>query len=363
MGCDTGIAAPGRQDMVYRVATIVLAVLLLSSLAFMTACCSSGPEEEYPYGTPQFEFPTDEGAHPDSAVEWWYLNALLEDAQGREYTAMAAYFTPPLKIVSISDLEAETFHQYHSMFPLISSYMPDYAVGELDLRWHDSDHWYRTEPEALSYRIEANGTDVGFSLDLHSEKPPLPVGGDGLVEWSDESSYYYSLTRLQAEGQIWMAGETIDVEGIGWMDHQWMDGLRQGGWDWFSVQLDSDTEIIFWRIVNPDESVESLDMTLMFSDGSIYHTKDISLESLETWVSPDTGEEYGIRWRLREDGQDLDLELEARYPEQEIRLFESTPQIAWQFWEGGMRVSGEMGGEEVSGNGYAELVRFPSIGE
>ena len=36
---------------------------------------------------------------------------------------------------------------------------------------------------------------------------------------------------------------------------------------------------------------------------------------------------------------------------------------AWQFWEGSMRVSGEMDGEEVSGNGYAELVRFPSIGE
>jgi len=28
------------------------------------------------------------------------------------------------------------------------------------------------------------------------------VGGDGLIDWTEGSTYYYSLTRLQVDGQI-----------------------------------------------------------------------------------------------------------------------------------------------------------------
>jgi len=349
------------RQMTYRILILLVIICIIITGAFISGC--SEDEESSPYGTPVFSFPEDEGAHRDFSAEWWYLNASLTDSEGHEYGAMAAYFNPELRIISISDLDTETFYRDVSGMGPLSSYMPDYTVGELDLRWRDSaDRWYRTDSDTLSYHIAAYGDEISLDLEYTSGKPPLPVGGNGLVEWTDGSTYYYSLTRLQVEGQIEIEDELIDVEGIGWMDHQWMDSLLNLGWDWFSVQLEDNTEIILWQLVGKDETPGSLDMTVMFPDNSVYYTRDFSLERLESWTSPESGSEYGILWRVREDTLDLDLEIKARYPEHEIRVTEHVPAIDFDFWEGMTTVSGSMGGEQVSGTGYAELVRPPRIG-
>jgi len=313
---------------------------------------------ESSYGPSQVHFPEDEGAHPQFSVEWWYLNSTLMDSEGREYTAMVSYFRPALKILSICDLEAGAFYQEVPSMEEILNASPDYAVGYLDLRWDDYDRWYR-DPDSFSYHLEATDTDIGLNLDLVSEKPPLMVGGDGLIEWTEVSTYYYSLTRLQVEGEIELAGKTIDVWGIGWMDHQWMGSMAGRGWDWFSVQLDNDTEIILWQIVNPDGSIHSRDLTMMVLDGSLYHTVDLEMEMMKSWVSPETGHEYGTLWRVREETPDLNLEISARHAEQEIRVFEDFEPMDLDFWEGGTTVSGHLDGGPVFGVGYAELVPPP----
>jgi len=336
----------------YRLVSPVLAI------AFAAVCLFSGCASE-PYGPPQVHFPEDEGSHPGSLVEWWYGNFNVVDSEGNEYGAMVAYFRPALKIIAVSDFDGGTFN--HEVFapspfggPGQAVYSPEYAEGSLDLRWDERDRWYRTDTEEYSYLLESRGDEIGFSFDILSQKPPLLVGGDGFTEWIEGGSYYYSLTRLAAEGQIEIEGETIDVEGIGWMDHQWMDTFGEGGWDWFSVQLDNSTELVFWQVTGPDGSPEYFDLTLMRDDRSVYHTESLELEKLETWVSSDSGNEYGVRWMVREENEDIELEITARNPEQEILM----PGAGWAVWEGGTTVSGSLGGEEVSGLGYAELVKF-----
>ncbi|MFC1924560.1 lipocalin family protein [Chloroflexota bacterium] len=340
-------------------ALVILFIIAL--LASLSSSCSD-TEENQSYGPPQVTFPEDEGSHSESLVEWWYLNATLHDAQGKEYTAMVAYFTPPMRIISISDLETGTFYHDAPLFSEMFSTTSSYAEGGLDLRWGETDLWYRTNSDSFSYRLKAEGETIGLDFEIISEKAPLMVGGDGLVEWTEGSTYYYSLTRLQVEGQIEFAGRTVDVEGTGWMDHQWMGGeALQRGWDWFSIQLDDNTDIICWQIISGDGSVQSRDLTMMFSDESIYHTVDLDIEKVSTWTSPETGEIYGTAWRITEAGQGLDLEITTRYNEQEILMFSDLPEMAWQFWEGGLTVSGEMDGSDVSGSGYAELV--PMLGQ
>ena len=342
--------------MKHRIIALLLAALVALAGTLQLSCADKEEEPES-YGPPQVQFPQDEGAHPEFGVEWWYLNALLTDQEGRKYTAMVAYFRPTLRIISISDLETGTFYQEVPSLWEILHTTPNFAEGVLDLRWNESDRWYRTDQDSLSYQLTTEAEDIGFSLSLSSEKPHLLVGGDGLIEWTEGDTYYYSLTRLHAEGTIDLEGETIDVEGIAWMDHQWMESMAERGWNWFSVQLDDGTDIIFWEIVNPDGSVISRDMTIMFQDESIYHTTDIDTEIADRWVSPETGEEYGVVWQVREENHDLDLEIRARHAEQEILMFKGEqPDMAWQFWEGATTVTGQLEGENVSGTGYAELV-------
>jgi len=306
------------------------------------------------FGPPKIHFPQDEGAHPEFLAEWWYGHFSLTDSGGREYGAMVGYFNVGLKILAISDLEAE--HLYH----VVSGSALHYAEGFFELRWGGRDHWFRSDPDSFSYHLESYGPEIGLNLALVSEKPPLLSCGNGLIRWTGGRSYYYSLSRLRAKGQIELSGRTIDVEGVGWMDHQWMESMAEKGWDWFSIQLDNDTEIIFWQIVNPDESLKSRDLTIMFPDNSVDHTRDVLLERMASWVSPESGREYGVLWRVREETHDLDLEIRARYAQQEIRMFEALSVPTFPFWEGNMTVSGRLGGEAVSGTGYAEIVRPPS---
>ncbi len=341
----------------------ILALCLIVSVTLLTAlslACGNADEGADTYGPPQVHFPVDEGAHPSATVEWWYLNATLHDSDGGEYTAMAAYFRPTLRILSISDLDSETFYQDVPGLWELTHTTPDYAEGMLDLQWNETDRWYRVTLDPPVYHLKAAGGDIGLDLDIVSEKAPLMVGGDGLIEWTEGSTYYYSLTRLAINGQIESAGKTVDVEGIGWMDHQWMDETSEKGWDWFSIQLDDSTDIICWQIVDAAGAIDSRDLTMMFPDGSIYHTTDLDLEKTDSWTSPETGIDYGLGWRVQEERHDLDLEIRARFSQQEIILFPDQPGISWQFWEGGTTVSGQLDGETVSGIGYAELV--PKMG-
>ncbi len=301
---------------------------------------------------PRVRFPRDEGAHPGFLTEWWYGHFTLADRNGREYGAMVAYFNVGLKILMVYDLEAEQFHHFISASALHG------AKGKLDLHWH-RDHLVRTDPESFSYSLKSYGRDFGIDLSLESEKPPLPGCGDGVIKWSGGEAYYYSFTRMKAKGRINLSGEEIQVGGIGWMDHQWMTYLGKGGWDWFAVQLDNGKELVFWHIVNPDESVKSKDLTIMFADHSVYHTQDFTLEKMESWVSPQTGRKYGILWRVREARHGLELVVKAMHARQEIRLFESMSVPVFPFWEGRTVVSGVLDGEAVCGKGYTEQVRLP----
>jgi len=310
-------------------------------------------EKSLPIGSPRIHFPQDEGIHSDALIEWWYGNFSLADSKCREYEAMTAYFAPGLKIVGLLDLEEQHFEQE------ISFSFREIAQGMLNLRWGDSDHWFRSDPNTTSYRLESCSNNIGLDLDISSIKPPLLVGGDGLVEWTEDNSYYYSLTRLQVEGQIELSGRKIEVKGTGWMDHQWMNAMGEPNWDWFCAQLDDDTDIIFWQIINPDETVKSRDITIMSADDSIYHGHDITLEKLDSWVSSRSGNKYGTFWRVNEKARGLDLEIRAKYLEQEIRMFDVLPASNFAFWEGSTTISGYLDGKTVNGTGYAELLRAP----
>jgi predicted secreted hydrolase len=303
-------------------------------------------------GTTKICFPRDEGAHPAFPAEWCYGHFSLVDSGGKEYGAMVAYFTFGLKILSISDLATGRFHNF------VSGSALHYVEGKFDLRW-GRDHWFRTDLNSFSYKLQSYGAGLGLDIALVSEKPPLPGSGGGVSKWTGGDSYYYSLTRLKAKGQLELQGQKLDVEGIGWMDHMWINSLGQGGWDWFAVQLDNSTELVFWRIVNPDESVKSYDLTIMMPDNSVHHTHEIVLERLDSWVSPQSGKEYGVVWRVREKARGLDLVLRARRAQQEIRMFESLSVPTFHFWEGRTTVSGYLEGQAVSGIGYSEQVRLP----
>ena len=70
-----------------------------------------------------------------------------------------------------------------------------------------------------------------------------------------QASHYYSLPRLATRGTLWVDGARLTVSGTSWMDHEFGSGDlgdEQVGWDWFSVQLDNRSELMFYRLRRTD---------------------------------------------------------------------------------------------------------------
>ena len=138
------------------------------------------------------------------------------------------------------------------------------------------------------------------------------------------------------------------------MDHQWADtSYSKDKWDWFSIQLDNDTELVC--CVYDDGKVKTYFADISFPDNQQAHYQDLEIiPSKECWVSPKSKAAYPLGWKIRIPALKIDLELTARIEDQEM-LFGSI-----NYFEGPLHVEGHFNRKKVKGVGFMELVGYPS---
>jgi predicted secreted hydrolase len=175
---------------------------------------------------------------------------------------------------------------------------------------------------------------------------------------SDRGRLRYSYTRLHLSGTIRDNGAAKRVSGIGWMDHQWGElQTARVGWDWFSVQLDDGSDIMF-SVVRDDAGSTFLRYgTYMSPEGSMLPiaSEDVEIDSLETWRSPTTGIQYPVNWGMVIRSLGLSIQLTPVIFNAEFHTFDrNTP----PYWEGEVSVEGHRHGAPIAGLGYVELVGY-----
>jgi predicted secreted hydrolase len=211
-------------------------------------------------------------------------------------------------------------------------------------------------------KIQAAQNGISIDLDLQNTKPVVLHGDWGLSQKGAEpgnASYYYSLTRMIAGGQIIVNDDTFKVTGLAWLDREWSTralGKDQGGWDWFSLQLDNGREIMYYQIRKRDGQLDKYSSgTLIQMNGASRHlnSEDISIEVLAYWISP-RGGKYPSQWRLEIPSEKLNLEITPYLQEQELNF-------AIRYWEGAVKSEGLSNGEKIQGNGYVELTGYGDL--
>jgi predicted secreted hydrolase len=322
-------------------------------------------------GYKPIKFPEDESAH-SSITEWWYFNGHLKDAHGHEYSFMDCLFKVDAKRVNIPFL---------SKIPLTTSYFSHSLVTDIE---HKS-FCHRIAPFSIvsddsfskplvyinyinpeikngyincviekinesTYHIKNEDID----LRLASVKRPLLEGGSGFLDFNSKSTYYYSLTNLKTEGRIRINNKWIDITGKSWMDHQWADiGYSKNRWDWFSVQLENDTEIVC--CMYDDGKVKTYFADISYADSHQEHYKEIEIiPSANHWKSPKSKAVYPLSWTIKIPAKNIELSLATKIDNQEM-LFGSI-----NYWEGPLQVDGYSDGKKVEGVGFMELVGYSS---
>lgn len=343
-----------------------------------------------------FEFPPDHGPHPEFRHEWWYFTGHLEAAGGERFGFELTFFRFALAPFgdAFASARAEggtarsawrTQQLYAAHFAVADlgrkefRYAERFVRGALGLAGAQSaplrvwlEDWSLEEAADSAWRLHAGSPEYVLDLELRALLAPVLNGDRGLSRKSaatGAASYYYSIPRLAAHGTLERARaasghdasgearrEALEVRGLAWLDREWGSGALgadQAGWDWFALQLDDGSSLMFYQLRRRDGTIDPASAGTWVSQGGEARPLErdaVSIETLGFWDSP-RGGRYPARWRLRVPSLGLDLEVRPLLADQELA---TTP----RYWEGAVSATGTSAGRRTAARGYVELVGY-----
>jgi predicted secreted hydrolase len=344
-------------------------VLLAALVWFVTSFQPALPGYE-------FAFPRDHGSHDEYKTEWWYYTGHLTADDGKRYGFELTFFRVgvdratgngqqatnwtlrnlSLAHFAVTDVAAKDF-RYYEKFNRSSPFTANAAADKLEVF---NEGWRATTLADGSWHLVAAGGRDSIDLVLTSRKPPAINGENGVsvkAQGAGFASHYYSLTRLEVRGSI----NGRRCRGLAWMDHEFgSSALRenQQGWDWFSIQLDNDTELMLYQIRRTDGTAdETSSGSLVTTDGDVIHLRreDVRIAPIGTWRSPHTRARYPMGWRVTVPKFGIALVLQPLLRDQELVTKGSTRVT---YWEGAVDVSGSAGNVSARGSGYVEMTGY-----
>lgn len=329
----------------------------------------------------QYKFPQDHASHDSYKTEWWYYTGHLRTKAGKKYGYELTFFRigndPKIRTESKSPWNTNNLYAAH--FALSDENRKAFHYSEklnragLNLAGARSDNYYvwnelwLAELLGNQMLLRANSPDgrQEIHLLLSSEKPPIIHGKGGISQKASCvgcASHYYSLTRLKTEGLLLIDGKAEPVTGLSWMDHEFGSNQlsrEQTGWDWFSVQLADNTELMLYLLRHEDGRIDpNSSGTFINSQGQSRHLtlKDFKvIESGKEWTSPASKGTYPMSWRIAVPAEKLDLTVTPTFENQELYTSGST-KVA--YWEGSSHVSGSRAGKPVAGQAYVEMTGY-----
>lgn len=319
---------------------------------------------------PPVRFPQDEAAHRD-LTEWWYytghFNALMPDGKTHHYGFELVFFQalrnsyPPVYAAhfAISDVSGGAFH-----FDQRRQTEPDAALpngtSSAGINVSIGD-WSVRGVNGLDH-LAASMPGYVLRVDVRGLKPATLHNGNGIINFGIGGfSYYYSRTRMALSGTLVDHGQSLSITGEAWMDHQWGNfiSLGGGGWDWFSIQLSNDTEMMLYVLRDALGHITTTYAGYILPNGQeqLLPASSLHVTVLNHWKSPTTGANYPSGWQLTINAPQLQasLVLQPELKNQELVVYQSTGN---SYWEGAVNISGKSQGSSISGEGYVELTGY-----
>lgn len=323
----------------------------------------------------QYKFPEDHYSHDQFRTEWWYYTGHLTTKDNKRFGYELTFFR-----TGADDEPANK----NSKWKIDNFYLAHFAVTDeagkkfrfyeklnrsgLNIAGARQDSYYvynegwSVEKLGERYLLKADTPEYSIHLILEPGKKPVVHGVNGVSQKASCvgcASHYYSMTRLKTEGTVFVGQKPESVTGLTWMDHEFGSNQLTGdqsGWDWYSIQLDDNRELMLYLLRRADGSVEKASSgTLVNADGSSKHIllNEFSVKTKSTWKSPKTGGTYPMGWHVSVPSAALELDLEPNLLDQELVTTRST---GVSYWEGSVTVKNSSG--KPCGQGYVEMTGY-----
>ena len=323
-----------------------------------------------------WQFPRDHGSHPPYGIEWWYYTGNLAASDGRAFGYQVTFFrvgvdpapeNPSrwavrdlyMAHLALSDLSGAR-HQVAERLDRGSLGWAGARSGTLDV-WNGD---WRATLDGERHHLDARDRSIGIDLYLEPGKGTTRHGADGFSRKgaaAGNASHYYSMTRMPTSGRVRIDDEWLQVTGSSWMDHEFGTSFLepgQVGWDWFSIQLDDGSDLMLFQLRRADGQPDDYSAgTWVGADGAAttLERSDVRLLPGRRWLSPSSGAAYPVEWRVELPGRQAHFDVSAAFDAQELHTAAST---GVTYWEGAVRVSGQIAGRQVTGRGYLEMTGY-----
>lgn len=317
-----------------------------------------------PQPNPTFTFPADHGPHPDYRIEWWYLTATLQDADGIEYGVQWTLFRSALSPQTSTDWTSPQLFMGHAGLTTPTDHFSAERLGRDGIGQAGVtatpfrafiDDWQMTSTatsgDALSaLTLTARGAEFAYDLSLAATGPLIFHGDAGYSVKSAEgqASYYYSQPFYEVSGVLNLPDGPVQVTGTAWLDREWSSqplSEAQTGWDWFSLQLPDGARLMAFAL-RDDTSTPFTSATYIEADGTTqsYGNGALTLTPLQT--TQVAGREVPTHWRLEFPDRAIDITTTPLNAT-------SWMDTSFPYWEGPITFTGTH-----DGRGYLEMTGY-----
>ncbi len=339
-----------------RICTAVAAAVLIGlSACPVTAAgsCSFTPTDPKPAPGPStIKLPADQANHPEVDTEWWFLIGTLKSGDrsfGVEVNIARFANALAQSYVKIADVKGGKNHAEVQNDPIsvlktsnteFSAELPNAKMsGPLD-----------------AITVSARLPDGAIELTLSQKGPPLVVFGTGREDLGGFITNYYALTNLAAKGTLTLDGQSFEVSGLLWMDHEYGGWGKHVTWSWTGTQLDNGVSIMAFtsEATEVDKPQPGL-ATILMPDGSEYLEAVTMTPRSPAWKSETTGQVYFTAWTLAIPGHNACLDLVSSPEDQEF-IVPAIGKIVQPFgvYEAVSTISGTWDGQPVAGQSWNE---------
>lgn len=327
----------------------------------------------------KFIFPEDHGPHPGFRTEWWYFTGNIISDDNKKFGYQFTIFRTSLssdKNQGISEWSSNQIYMAHFTVTDIANekfyYDEKFSRDGNELAgatsnpfkvwledWQIAESENRTAFELPVINIKAKTEKAEINLKLESLKPLILQGDEGLSRKGSQpgnASYYYSYTNLKTDGKIIIEEKEFNVNGSSWMDREWSTSALsedQKGWDWFALQLDDSTELMYYQMRKKDGTPDIFSKgVIVEKNGTVRQVKKDEVELVVTgnWKS-NSGVNYPSVWELKIPSENIDLKIIPAVKDQLLN-------VSIKYWEGSVKIEGIKNNSKISGRGYVELTGY-----
>ncbi|MGR3433644.1 MAG: lipocalin-like domain-containing protein [Shimia sp.] len=343
----------------------ILALLLWAPLAaaaqsFGGLGSEAAPDFAKPERGTTLSFPADHGPHPKYRIEWWYLTATLEGADGTPYGVQWTLFRTarapgegaggwrtPQSWMGHAGLTTPDAHFAAERFARGGTGQAGAEAAPFRA-WIDT--WAMEGADLSPLAVTAEGAGFTYDLTLEAEGPLVFHGDRGYSTKSPsgQASYYYSQPFYAARGTLTVDGREIAVTGRAWLDREWSSqplGRTQTGWDWFSLHLDDGHKLMGFRL-RDTEGPDFTAGTWIAPDGTTEALPDGAFRVTPLATTRVAGRDVPTEWRVELPSKGVDLTARAENPATWMDL-------VFPYWEGPIAFEGTH-----DGRGYLEMTGY-----